>query len=226
MSRTITSKGRGWELLHSIWMLWTFFPMGFTSFISFLYIAFRVKQKKWTIMGFLYAVPVTITIIAIDVAKDQPISTFMIIILFPIWIMSIFHAFKVRTEYLLRLEARKALAPQERERLRNSINKEYQPVSPASPSIEERPAAAEPAASIDVNTASEQELASIPGIGVILAKKAVTVRNQSGAFDSADHFGEQLGLKPHVLERIRPYIKVSSASTDSAPSQDGRVIDY
>ncbi|MBI6874763.1 ComEA family DNA-binding protein [Clostridium aciditolerans] len=83
---------------------------------------------------------------------------------------------------------------------------------------------------IDINTASESELASLPGIGLILAKKAINHRETKGYFNSVDEFSKILSLKPHILERIKPLVIVnkfeSEYKTDELSSKIGRIVDF
>ncbi|RXZ84842.1 helix-hairpin-helix domain-containing protein [Paenibacillaceae bacterium] len=78
---------------------------------------------------------------------------------------------------------------------------------------------------LDLNFASETEIAALSGIGIVLAKKAVQVRQANGGFRSVDEFARELGLKPHIVERIRPLVTVGTVNT---PPQNGkgRVVDY
>lgn len=41
---------------------------------------------------------------------------------------------------------------------------------------------------VDINFCDEQELSLVPGIGIILAKKAIRIRNEKGNFESVDDF--------------------------------------
>ena len=83
---------------------------------------------------------------------------------------------------------------------------------------------------VDVNSAPESEIAALPGVGAILAKKACQHRESNGGFRSVDEFFHVLGLKPHAIERIRPLVTVGSPSPDSpppfSPPSGGRVVDY
>lgn len=71
---------------------------------------------------------------------------------------------------------------------------------------------------IDINYASELQLAQLPGMGPILAKKAVRVRAESGGFTSLDDFVYWVGLKPHHLDRIAPLISLSPFFASPSPS--------
>ena len=54
------------------------------------------------------------------------------------------------------------------------------------------------------------------------------MREEIGGFSSIDHFGEQLGLKPHVLLKVEPYLSFSKP-VDRRDRKDenaeGRVLD-
>lgn len=55
------------------------------------------------------------------------------------------------------------------------------------PAIEnETPIISEITPKTDLNTASEQELSDLPGVGVALAKRTVEIRMQIGGFTNAD----------------------------------------
>lgn len=56
---------------------------------------------------------------------------------------------------------------------------------------------------LNLNNASEDQIANLPGVGPILAKKAVAILKTQGGFQSIEHFGEALGIKAHYLDRIR-----------------------
>lgn len=78
---------------------------------------------------------------------------------------------------------------------------------------------------IDLNSASEDELAALPGIGIILAKKAIQIRYSEGSFNTFEQFIDILGLKPHHAERIRPLITLRPIT--SPPRQTGsRMVDF
>ena len=74
----------------------------------------------------------------------------------------------------------------------------------ASPRQKKRP----PRHSIDLNTASAEQLQQLPGIGPRRAKAIVTLREKSGPFRRV----EDLLAVPHItrrtIEKIRPYVTV------------------
>jgi DNA uptake protein ComE-like DNA-binding protein len=77
---------------------------------------------------------------------------------------------------------------------------------------------------VDLNAAPEAAIAALPGIGPILARRAVEVRESRGGFASVDDFADALDLKPHVLERIRPLAFTTPRAAPPRPT--GRRVDY
>jgi DNA uptake protein ComE-like DNA-binding protein len=243
MLKPITNKGIKWEIMNSIWMLWAILTFGFFNYVSFFYAAYRVKQRKWFIWGLIYSIPFILFMFAAEVIDEEHwLNDLIFAIYFIGWIVSIIHVFKMRAEYLLRLEARASLKANELEQLKKSIKKEYGTLDAPSTdeivknkadmkdeksNIEGRAPSKTIAGPVDINTATEEEIASIPAIGGLLAKKVVAVRDQEGGFQSLDHFAEALQLKPHVIEKIKPFVKFPAI--EAAPKQskyEGRVVDF
>jgi len=61
---------------------------------------------------------------------------------------------------------------------------------------------------VDLNTASESELESLPGIGPTLAQAIIDYRTTHGRFASVDELGDVRGIGPARLEQLRPLVKV------------------
>jgi len=242
LAQALTSKGKKWEILNSIWILWTILTFGTLNYVSFFYIAYRVKQKKWTILGIVYSIPFILFMITSDtIDASHWLYDLILFIYFIAWIVSIFHAFRIRPEYLLRLEAYKAIEKKDIEQMRKSIANEYGQVNKGSYeekanqmrdkkqeslSLSRESREEKLMTPIDVNTASESEISAIPHLGVIMAKKVISKREEIGSFLSVEHFGEQIGLKPHILERVRPHITVSEVERQKPDEQAGRIVDF
>jgi DNA uptake protein ComE-like DNA-binding protein len=62
-----------------------------------------------------------------------------------------------------------------------------------------------PAARVDVNRASEADLASLPGVGPTLAARIVAAR----PFNAVDELRRVRGLRRTTLDRIRPLVTTS-----------------
>jgi len=73
--------------------------------------------------------------------------------------------------------------------------------------------AAEPsgtAPAVNVNTATAEELQTLPGIGEKRARAIVEAREQRGGFKSVDELVEVKGIGPANLEKLRPRLRVSA----------------
>lgn len=56
---------------------------------------------------------------------------------------------------------------------------------------------------VDINSASVEELAKLPGFSSDLASKVVALRDKIGGFTSVEQLLERLKPKPHILARLR-----------------------
>jgi DNA uptake protein ComE-like DNA-binding protein len=260
---TTTPKGTFWKIRKSWWILFTFTIM--FNWIAFFIIGSKVKHKKWKMYGALYSIPF-ILLMAIGDRYESSDWQWDILGLSLIggWIASMIHAFRIRKEYLFRLEAIELREPYEDYKLRGQIHSEYgvkfnqapseQPLQPPIPqsSYREQPkpvlqqvptqpanevppaksSGFSPAQSdefksnpIDLNIASELELAGLPGVGPILAKRAIMERDKIGGFRSLEEFSQLLNLKPHNVEKIRPLVVVGPPQF-AAQKRSGRMVDF
>ena len=60
---------------------------------------------------------------------------------------------------------------------------------------------------VDLNAAEWPELAQLPGIGPVLAKRIVASRSAEGPFPTPEDLQRVHGIGPLTIERIRPYLK-------------------
>lgn len=162
---------------------------------------------------------------------------------FILGVAGIVHAFRIRPEYLKRLAAQQGdgprptetFYPQQRSQEQTSwavapagpapIVRSVDPV-PAVPSQQAASTTSEAGVALDLNGATERELASLPGVGPVLAKRAVAERAQRGGFGSVDELGQILSLKPHVVERLRPLLTVGHRPAKGGAARAGRLIDF
>lgn len=65
---------------------------------------------------------------------------------------------------------------------------------------------------IDVNIANTEQLAELPGINIVKAKKIVEYRDKNGFFKTKDDFCQIAGIKEHFKEQIKELITVDKTS--------------
>jgi competence protein ComEA len=65
-----------------------------------------------------------------------------------------------------------------------------------------------PAKVINLNTATVQQLDTLPGIGSVTAAAIVAWRDANGKFSSVDQLAEIDGIGPARLEKLRPLVRV------------------
>ena len=69
---------------------------------------------------------------------------------------------------------------------------------------------------INVNTASEEELMTLPGMKTIDAKRIIGYRTANGAFNSTDEFFASFEAKPHMIVKMQDRITLYSVATAGA----------
>ena len=62
--------------------------------------------------------------------------------------------------------------------------------------------------SLDVNTASAEELVQLPGVGPSLAQRIVDYRQQNGPFQTVDDLQNVPGIGPSKFERLAPFVRL------------------
>jgi len=60
---------------------------------------------------------------------------------------------------------------------------------------------------IDPNTAPQEDLELLPGIGPALARAIIADREEHGRYDSADALVRVPGIGAHKLEQMRPFLR-------------------
>ena len=81
---------------------------------------------------------------------------------------------------------------------------------------------------VDINFCDEQELSLVPGIGIILAKKAIRIRNEKGNFESVDDFVKCIGIRESNAASIKSHLictAENNCNTVDIVRKAGRKID-
>ena len=66
---------------------------------------------------------------------------------------------------------------------------------------------------VNVNTASAEELQLLPGVGEARANALVALRKQRGGFKSLDELKDVKGIGDAGLDRMRPYLRLDGKTT-------------
>jgi competence protein ComEA len=65
-----------------------------------------------------------------------------------------------------------------------------------------------PSSPLDLNTATAEQLDTLPGVGPVTAAAIVAWRQANGTFTTVDQLGEVDGIGPARLEKLRPLVRV------------------
>ena len=66
---------------------------------------------------------------------------------------------------------------------------------------------------VNINTATPEQLELLPGIGESRANAVVAIRKQRGGFKSVDELTEVKGIGEVALERLRPFVSTEGKTT-------------
>ena len=69
-----------------------------------------------------------------------------------------------------------------------------------------------PAGKININTATVEQLASLPGVGVKLAARIVEHRQKAGCFKSAQELMTVQGIGEKNFAKLQPYLTAEAAA--------------
>ncbi len=195
----------GWKIRQSLWLLLAIVPI-FNS-TAFLYIGLRTSNRGYKLLAAIHG---TITIILAYFITSYQFRYYFEVPFFLAllhYLVILIQAIANAPKYLRLLaqkENRKALSAQLVVENPDGPTAVY--VSGKSGRLpqesESRSAtsASQPVSTevLNVNTCSEEELASLPGVGVASAKKAIAHRQQHGDFASVEEFITVLAIKPHI----------------------------
>jgi competence protein ComEA len=79
---------------------------------------------------------------------------------------------------------------------------------PSTPDPAPSGTASAPTSSVDLNTATEEQLDALPGVGPVMAAAIVAWRDANGSFTSVDQLADVDGIGPARLEKLRAQVHV------------------
>lgn len=76
-----------------------------------------------------------------------------------------------------------------------------------------------PTGKVNINTASVDQLTTLPGVGPKLAARIVEYRQKSGAFKSAQELMNVQGIGEKNFQSLQSYLTVGDAATKAAATK-------
>ena len=245
MSDSHMKMTRGWKLANSLWILLTLLPFGLFAYGSFFFIGIRTGKKNWIRAGFIYLIITMVSFYIITTMdSDHVLTEIFVWVVLAAWIVCVFHSFAVRQEYLNIIFKRKIEyeyglnAANKREikdvasikRQRDKSEKETK-VNENNTHIKLTPQV------ININKATEHEIAALPSIHVFLAQSIIQVRDEGVLFESVEQLANAVNIKVHVLKKATPYIaftdnevtelkKQLDLDSTEKTNRSGRLVDY
>jgi competence protein ComEA len=77
-----------------------------------------------------------------------------------------------------------------------------------------------PAQPVNLNTATVDELAKLPGIGKTIAQRIVRHREKSGPFRTVEELLVVRGISRKKFEQLRPYITIEAEEAKETEEKD------
>ena len=78
-------------------------------------------------------------------------------------------------------------------------------------------------AAVNINTATQQELESLQGIGPAKAKAIIDYRKANGDFKTVEDLAKVKGIGDKTVAKLKPQLSVSGATTiEAAPAKAGK----
>jgi hypothetical protein len=217
--RTFRKRTRGglafWrDALRSWWIALTFIPFGWLGWAAFLYAGLRARRPPWTAFSALYFVAAATSIALLSMEPEGPgdpdtwreatgawigIAT---------WAATFVHALVIRRPYLERMDvgedpqldaAEDRLRRRERALELARDNPEHaRELGIGRPDLP----GAYHGEVVDVNNASVEAIARLPGFTKRLARRTVEIREEIDGFESIYDLADFVDLSPSAIELL------------------------
>lgn len=201
------------QVLRSWWVLLTLLPFGWLNWSAFLYTGLRARRPLWIMFAAVYfaAAATSATLISVDLERetDSWLTSAGTGIGLAVWGATFAHALSIRRTYLGRMDALEdpRLDRAEHELRLREVALELVRENPrrardlgvGRPSLN----GAFHGGLVDLNHASVDEIARLPGIDAELAMRAVTLRGEIGGFDSVLDFAHLLDVEPELADGLQ-----------------------
>jgi DNA uptake protein ComE-like DNA-binding protein len=189
------------------WLALSLIPVGFTTWIMFLYLGIRGRRPRWIGWSAVYLSLLGVWLALVSIGGV--LGSIGTVLMLAVWLGGIAHGLVIGSEADQRLAvfAHPALASAKARIGRRNYGRELVARDPtlAREAGVGRPdvLGAHHCDLIDVNHASERALVHLPGINEELAAKIVAHRNDNGTFSSVDDLALWLDLPPRTVDAIR-----------------------
>lgn len=217
-----SNHGFLWKLLNSWWIIPSFF---FMACVCFFYIGKKAKKRLWTVMGVLYLVVLAVLFYLDDKYNGTKAFTNAITVYY---LFGVVHSFYVRSEYLKIISANGENVPPQPLEMESALSH-----SVMSETVHEFPKPGnkvehiESNTIIDINSCEESDLTSLPGVSIVMAKRAIRYREEHNGFSSKEEFYDTIQLKPHFMVQVQDLVECRPLNNQAIPKEEstGRKLD-
>jgi len=199
-------RSNWWELDHSWWLFIIALAFGFLTWAAFGYIWVRTKAHEWGVAAVAYLALIVVSMVLLSHERGTWEVGVGTVGLIACWAGGFVHglAWRGRALDLLSVDEDPRLRAARR---RLAQRTEAADLAQANPSLAREAGIGRDADTfgglVDVNGASAEELAQLPGFTVELGRRVVEVREKIDGFDNVDDFANILDLPPRLVDQIR-----------------------